>query len=104
MALLRELRGGALAAVKISSVDGFQGREKEAVIISMVRCNAEGAIGFLADRRRCAPAGGCGRPWAQSGHDAGLWRHKAPSADCPTVIGARPMPRFARPGRSQALI
>ena len=38
--------------VEIDTVDGFQGREKEAVIISMVRSNAEGEIGFLADARR----------------------------------------------------
>ena len=35
-----------------STVDGFQGREKEAVAISLVRSNAESEIGFLADVRR----------------------------------------------------
>jgi DNA polymerase III delta prime subunit len=38
--------------LEIDSVDGFQGREKEAVVISMVRSNPEGEIGFLADTRR----------------------------------------------------
>jgi predicted DNA helicase len=45
--LLSEFRG-----LEIDSVDGFQGREKEAVVISLVRSNPEGDIGFLADTRR----------------------------------------------------
>lgn len=38
--------------LEIDSVDGFQGREKEAVVISLVRSNPQGEIGFLADIRR----------------------------------------------------
>ena len=38
--------------VEIDSVDGFQGREKEAIVISLVRSNRNGEIGFLADVRR----------------------------------------------------
>ncbi|MCX6080909.1 MAG: AAA domain-containing protein [Chloroflexi bacterium] len=38
--------------IEIDSVDGFQGREKEAVIVSLVRSNRENQIGFLEDVRR----------------------------------------------------
>jgi superfamily I DNA and/or RNA helicase len=40
------------ADLEIDTVDGFQGREKEAILISMVRSNEKGEIGFLADLRR----------------------------------------------------
>ncbi|MFD2203598.1 AAA domain-containing protein [Shivajiella indica] len=36
----------------IDSIDGFQGQERDIIIISLVRSNSKGEIGFLADTRR----------------------------------------------------
>lgn len=38
--------------VEVSTVDGYQGREKEVVVISFVRSNSRREIGFLEDLRR----------------------------------------------------
>ena len=52
-AQVRLLRGRLeLPELEIDTVDGFQGREKEAVLLTMVRSNDRGEIGFLADTRR----------------------------------------------------
>jgi superfamily I DNA and/or RNA helicase len=46
--LAAEVGGG----LEVATADGFQGREREAIVISLVRSNGEGEIGFLADHRR----------------------------------------------------
>ncbi len=50
--LLRDRLLDEHANLEVDTVDGFQGREKEAVIISLVRSNSRGEIGFLDDVRR----------------------------------------------------
>ncbi|MFY7879030.1 MAG: AAA domain-containing protein [Lacibacter sp.] len=38
--------------IRLSTIDSFQGQEKETIIISLVRSNEDGQIGFLKDYRR----------------------------------------------------
>ena len=38
--------------ISINTVDGFQGQERDIIVISLVRSNDEGQIGFLRDLRR----------------------------------------------------
>lgn len=49
--LLREhLRD--VPTLEVDTVDAFQGREKETILLSLVRCNADQQLGFLEDLRR----------------------------------------------------
>jgi predicted DNA helicase len=50
VALIRRML--RVEGLEIKTVDGFQGREKEVVIVSFVRCNKSREIGFLRDLRR----------------------------------------------------
>lgn len=55
--LRRLVRGDAFfkpyrQAITINTVDGFQGQERDVILISLVRANEEGQIGFLNDLRR----------------------------------------------------
>lgn len=38
--------------ISVNTVDGFQGQERDVIVISLVRANADGQIGFLSDLRR----------------------------------------------------
>ncbi|KAH8724056.1 DNA-binding protein SMUBP-2 [Phaeosphaeriaceae sp. PMI808] len=52
LALLAGMLKEAYPGIELGSVDGFQGREKEAVVVSTVRSNAEREVGFLGEKRR----------------------------------------------------
>ena len=52
LALLSQMLREKYPGIELGSVDGFQGREKEAVVVSLVRSNAEHEVGFLAEKRR----------------------------------------------------
>ncbi|KAJ5780350.1 hypothetical protein N7457_005510 [Penicillium paradoxum] len=52
LALLSRMLREKYPGIELGSVDGFQGREKEAVVVSLVRSNAEHEVGFLGEKRR----------------------------------------------------
>ncbi|KAI7863129.1 AAA domain-containing protein [Spinellus fusiger] len=49
--LIREIRE-KWPLIEIGTVDGFQGREKEAILLSLVRSNDDCEVGFLGEKRR----------------------------------------------------
>lgn len=46
------LLGDELFTLNVRSVDGFQGGEEDVIIISTVRSNGNGNVGFLSNRQR----------------------------------------------------
>ena len=53
VSLIREMVDAAEDGnCEINSIDAFQGREKDAVILSLVRSNPDGIVGFLGEMRR----------------------------------------------------
>lgn len=52
LAVLQGLLRDEYPGLELGSVDGFQGREKEAVIVSLVRSNDDREVGFLGEKRR----------------------------------------------------
>ena len=52
LAVLSKMLRDKFPGLELGSVDGFQGREKEAVVVSLVRSNGDKEVGFLAEKRR----------------------------------------------------
>ena len=49
---MRAQQGLRQAAVTIHTVDGFQGQERDAMLVSLTRSNDKGEVGFLSESRR----------------------------------------------------
>ncbi|PGH27607.1 hypothetical protein AJ80_00620 [Polytolypa hystricis UAMH7299] len=52
LSLLSQVLKEKYPELELGSVDGFQGREKEAVVVSLVRSNPDHEVGFLGEKRR----------------------------------------------------
>lgn len=48
----RWLRRRVVPEVAVNTIDAFQGREKDVILVTLVRSNSAGEVGFLADVRR----------------------------------------------------
>jgi DNA polymerase alpha-associated DNA helicase A len=52
LALMSREMKESFPGIELNSVDSFQGREKEVVVVTLVRSNAEREVGFLGEKRR----------------------------------------------------
>ncbi|XP_033741470.1 probable helicase senataxin isoform X2 [Pecten maximus] len=50
--LVEYLKQSKMTSIEVGTVDGFQGREKEVIIMSCVRASSSGGIGFVGNRKR----------------------------------------------------
>jgi len=50
--LLTSMLRDSAPDLEIGTVDGMQGREKEAIVLSLVRSNDKREVGFLSEKRR----------------------------------------------------
>lgn len=50
--LRARLQSAVHQGLEVDTVDGFQGREKEAILVDLVRSNEDAQLGFLSDTRR----------------------------------------------------
>ncbi|KAJ4522224.1 hypothetical protein HRR83_003812 [Exophiala dermatitidis] len=114
LAILSSLLKTRYPNIELGSVDGFQGREKEAVVVSLVRSNAEQQVGFLAEKRRLngkyllhcrfelVPGHLC---FARDNHQSSICGDQAPKtmADLRTVAMTRPKRHLCVIGDSETV-